>query len=137
MEPHLRGLKGFPVNVGLRANARLGRPGRAALLEAGAIGFKIHEDYGASPELINATLRFAEHATSRSASTPTGSTRRPSSRDTVAAIAGRTVRAYHVGRLRRRARPGRHRPGARAEHHLLIHDADHPVGCVRRRRGLR
>ena len=43
-----------------------GRPGRARtaastpLLEAGAVGFKIHEDYGAYPELIDRTLGLAD-----------------------------------------------------------------------------
>jgi urease subunit alpha len=43
MERTLRGLEGFPVNVGLQANARSTDPSTlASLLEAGAVGFKIH-----------------------------------------------------------------------------------------------
>src|SRR5206468_6678789 len=61
MERTLRGLEAFPVNVGLQANARSTDPGALdALLDAGAIGFKIHEDYGAYPELIDATLGYAD-----------------------------------------------------------------------------
>ena len=97
MERTLRGLEGFPVNVGLQANAR-STDVRALdmLLEAGAVGFKIHEDYGASPELIDATLRFAEaHDVSVSLHTD-GLHETAELEDTVAAINGRTVHAYHV-----------------------------------------
>jgi urease subunit alpha len=93
----LRGLDGWPVNVGLQANARSTDPASLEiLLEAGAVGFKIHEDYGASPELIDATLRFADaHDVSVSLHTD-GLHETAELEDTVAAIAGRTVHAYHV-----------------------------------------
>jgi len=97
MERTLRGLEGFPVNVGLQANARSTDPASLdALLEAGAVGFKIHEDYGAYPELIDATLAYADaHDVSVSLHTD-GLHESAELEDTVAAIAGRTVHAYHV-----------------------------------------
>jgi urease subunit alpha len=97
MERTLRGLEGYPVNVGLQANARSEEPAALdLLLEAGAIGFKIHEDYGAYPELIDATLRYAEaHDVSVSLHTD-GLHESAELEDTVAAMAGRTVHAYHV-----------------------------------------
>ena len=97
MERTLRGLEGWPVNVGLQANARSTDPATLdALLDAGAVGFKIHEDYGAYPELIDATLRFADaHDVSVSLHTD-GLHESAELEDTVAAIAGRTVHAYHV-----------------------------------------
>jgi len=93
----LRGLEGWPVNVGLQANARsTDAAALDALLAAGAVGFKIHEDYGASPELIDATLRYADgHDVSVSLHTD-GLHETAELEDTVAAIAGRTVHAYHV-----------------------------------------
>ena len=93
----LRGLEGYPVNVGLQANARsTAAADLDVLLNAGAVGFKIHEDYGASPELIDATLRFADaHDVSVSLHTD-GLHETAELEDTVAAIAGRTVHAYHV-----------------------------------------
>ena len=97
MERTLRGLEGFPVNVGLQANARSTEPGAlAVLLEAGAIGFKIHEDYGAYPELIDATLRFADERDVSVSLHTDGLHETAELEDTVAAIAGRTVHAYHV-----------------------------------------
>jgi urease subunit alpha len=97
MERTLRGLEGFPVNVGMQANARSEDPGGLeTLLAAGAIGFKIHEDYGAYPALIDATLRFADaHDVSVSLHTD-GLHEVAELEDTIAAIAGRTVHAYHV-----------------------------------------
>ncbi|MBI2781810.1 MAG: urease subunit alpha [Chloroflexi bacterium] len=97
MERTLRGLEGWPVNVGLQANARsLDAGALEGLLHAGAVGFKIHEDYGASPALIDATLRFADsHDVSVSLHTD-GLHETAELEDTIAAIAGRTVHAYHV-----------------------------------------
>ena len=97
MERTLRGLEGFPVNVGLQANARSTDPGTlATLLDAGAVGFKIHEDYGASPALIDATLRFAEERDVSVSLHTDGLHETAELEDSVAAIAGRTVHAYHV-----------------------------------------
>jgi urease subunit alpha len=97
MERILAGLDGWPVNVGLQANARATDDGPLdALLDAGAIGFKIHEDYGAYPEIIDHALRYADdHDVSVSLHTD-GLHESAELEDTVAAIAGRTVHAYHV-----------------------------------------
>ncbi|HSS35757.1 MAG TPA: urease subunit alpha, partial [Patescibacteria group bacterium] len=52
----LMAFEGWPLNVGLQAGARTDQAGGLdPLLEAGAVGFKIHEDYGAFPELIDRT----------------------------------------------------------------------------------
>ena len=60
-------------------------------------GFKIHEDYGADPELIDRDPAVRRRARRRGLrSTPTGCTSRAELEDTVAAIDGRTVHAYHV-----------------------------------------
>jgi urease subunit alpha len=67
-----------------------------ALVEAGALGFKIHEDNGAYPELIDHVLRYADaHDLTVSLHTD-GLHESAELEDTVAAIAGRTVHAYHV-----------------------------------------
>jgi urease subunit alpha len=97
MERTLRGLEAYPVNVGLQANARsMADADLDALLEAGALGFKIHEDYGAYPELIDHTLGYADaHDVSVSLHTD-GLHESAELEDTIAAIAGRTVHAYHV-----------------------------------------
>jgi urease subunit alpha len=97
MERTLRGLEGFPVNIGIQANARSMDAGSLdVLLDAGAVGFKIHEDYGASPALIDATLRYAEERDVSVSLHTDGLHETAELEDTVAAIAGRTVHAYHV-----------------------------------------
>jgi urease subunit alpha len=86
-----------PVNIGLQPSARTDVAGGLdAAIEAGAVGLKIHEDWGAYPEIIDATLRAADahdiavclHTDSLNESTEL--------EGTVAAIDGRTIHAYHV-----------------------------------------
>src|SRR5687767_4398187 len=93
----LAGIADWPLNVGLQACARAEEDASLdALLEAGACGFKIHEDYGAYPELIGHTLRYADaHDVTVSLHTD-GLHESAELEDTVAAIDGRTVHAYHV-----------------------------------------
>ena len=91
------GLSEWPVNVGLQACARSeSEADQAALVDAGVIGLKIHEDYGAFPELIDATLRFAEGAEIAVSLHTDGLHESAELEDTIAAIGGRTVHAYHV-----------------------------------------
>ena len=124
MERTFAGLDGWPVNVGLQAGARIEDDGALeALLDAGACGFKIHEDYGAYPALIDHVLRFADaHDVTVSLHTD-GLHESAELEDTVAAIAGRTVHAYHV-----EGSGGGHLPGpARAS-------CARRTSCARRRR---
>ncbi len=97
MERQIRAFETWPLNLGLQAGARANPADRLEqLLDAGAVGFKIHEDYGAYPELIDAVLSFADaHDVSVSLHTD-GLHESAELEDTVAAIAGRTVHAYHV-----------------------------------------
>ena len=135
MDITMRAFEQLPVNLGLQASARTDVPGAVErLVEAGSIGLKIHEDWGAYPEVIDATLRLADahdvavclHTDSLNESAELA--------DTVAAIAGRAVHAYHV-----EGTGGGHVPDvlalvARAEHRLLVHHAHHPVRDGRRTR---
>jgi urease subunit alpha len=85
------------VNIGLQPSARTDVAGGLdPAIAAGACGLKIHEDWGAYPEIIDATLGAADahdiavclHTDSLNESTEL--------EGTVAAIAGRTIHAYHV-----------------------------------------
>jgi urease subunit alpha len=97
MERTLRALESWPVNVGLQACARSEHAtDLEALVEAGAIGLKVHEDYGAYPEMIDAALAFAESRGIAVCLHTDGLHESAELEDTVAAIAGRTVHAYHV-----------------------------------------
>jgi urease subunit alpha len=97
MERTLAGLESWPVNVGLQACARSEHAADLEpLVDAGAIGLKIHEDFGAYPELIDATLAFADARGIAVALHTDGLHESAELEDTIAAIAGRTVHAYHV-----------------------------------------
>jgi urease subunit alpha len=93
----LQAFERLPVNVGLQASARTDAPGGLdPVIEAGAVGLKIHEDWGAYPEIVDATLVAAAehdiavclHSDSLNESTDLWGT--------IEAIGGRTVHAYHV-----------------------------------------
>jgi urease subunit alpha len=87
----------LPVNVGLQACARTAQPASSeAVLAAGAVGLKVHEDYGAYPELIDAALRAAAAHDVAVCLHTDGLNESAEIDDTLAAIAGRTVHAYHV-----------------------------------------
>jgi urease subunit alpha len=97
MSRTLAAIADWPLNLGLQACARAEDDASLdALLDAGACGFKIHEDYGAYPELIDHVLRYAAgHDVTVSLHTD-GLHESAELEDTVAAISGRTVHAYHV-----------------------------------------
>jgi urease subunit alpha len=86
-----------PVNIGLQASARTDAEGGfEAVIEAGAIGLKIHEDWGAYPEIIDATLRAADAHDVCVCLHTDGLNESCDLDGTIEAIAGRTVHAYHV-----------------------------------------
>ena len=96
----LRTLEAFeplPVNVGLQASARTDVPeGLEPLFEAGAVGLKIHEDWGAYPSIVDTALgAAAEHDVAVCLHTD-GLNESCELEETVAAIDGRAVHAYHV-----------------------------------------
>jgi urease subunit alpha len=96
----LRTLEAFehlPVNLGLQPSARTGVPGQLeAAIEVGAVGLKIHEDWGAYPEVIDEVLRVADAHDIQVCLHTDGLNESCELRDTVEAIAGRAIHAYHV-----------------------------------------
>ena len=87
----------WPINFALLGKGNSTNP--EALEEqllAGAHGFKIHEDWGATPAAIDSCLRISdEYGCQVSLHTDTLN-EAGFVEDTVAAIAGRTIEAYHV-----------------------------------------
>ena len=97
MTATLRAFEQLPVNLGLQASARSEvRDAAQRVIEAGAIGLKIHEDWGAYPEIIDAVLGIADEHDIAVALHTDGLNESCELEDTVAAIAGRAVHAYHV-----------------------------------------
>ena len=97
MDKTLRAFEGLPVNLGLQASARTDVPGQVErVIEAGACGLKVHEDWGAYPEIIDAALVQAEAHDVALCLHTDGLNESCDLEDTVEAIAGRAVHAYHV-----------------------------------------
>jgi urease subunit alpha len=65
-------------------------------LRAGAAGFKIHEDWGATPAAIHTALRVADASGAQVASHTDTLNEAGFVEDTIAAVAGRTIHAYHT-----------------------------------------
>ncbi len=97
MERTLLAFEDLPVNLGLQASARtdLAWPVER-VLEAGACGLKIHEDWGAYPEIVDAVLGLAEAHDVQVCLHTDGLNESCELEDTVAATRGRTIHAYHV-----------------------------------------
>ncbi|MFG2291436.1 urease subunit alpha [Streptomyces sp. NPDC048595] len=87
----------LPVNVGL-----LGKGNTTSLasmrdqLRAGILGFKIHEDWGATPAVIDACLNVCEESGAQLAIHTDTLNEAGFLGDTLAAIAGRSIHAFHV-----------------------------------------
>lgn len=87
----------LPVNLGVlgRANSHLSEP-MARQVEAGACGLKIHEDYAGYPTVIDQALNAAEAYDIAIAMHTDGINESCELDETVAAIGGRAIHAYHV-----------------------------------------
>ena len=96
LEMMLRSIEGLPINFGLCGKGN--STGKAPLIEqlrAGAAGFKVHEDYGATPAAIRACLEVAdEYDVSVAVHTDTLN-EAGYVEDTIAAFDGRTIHTYH------------------------------------------
>ncbi|MDT7614157.1 MAG: urease subunit alpha, partial [Pseudonocardiales bacterium] len=90
-------LDGWPVNVAL-----LGKGNTTSVdslweqLRAGAAGFKLHEDWGTTPAAIDTCLRVSEAAGVMAAIHTDTLNEAGFVESTLAAIAGRTIHAYHT-----------------------------------------
>lgn len=92
----LEALEGLPVNFGLlgKGNASLEGALEEQIL-AGAIGLKIHEDWGATPAAIDVALRVADLYDVQVAIHTDTLNESGFVEDTLRAIGGRTIHAYH------------------------------------------
>ncbi|CAG6397005.1 urease subunit alpha [Streptomyces cocklensis] len=90
-------LEAYPVNVGLLGKGNTVNPEALhAQLRAGAVGFKIHEDWGATPAAIDACLAVCERTGAQLALHTDTLNEAGFVEDTLAAIAGRGIHAYHT-----------------------------------------
>lgn len=86
----------FPMNASFLARATTDTAALEESLAAGASGFKIHEDWGGSPAVIDRTLAVAESGDVAVAMHTDSLNEAGMLADTMDTIAGRTVHAYHV-----------------------------------------
>ncbi|MFE6224136.1 urease subunit alpha [Streptomyces sp. NPDC057854] len=87
----------FPVNIGLLGKGTtMSREAMHSQLRGGALGFKIHEDWGATPAVIDACLSVCEETGAQLAIHTDTLNEAGFVGDTLAAIAGRTIHAYHT-----------------------------------------
>ncbi|MFF6882790.1 urease subunit alpha [Streptomyces sp. NPDC012421] len=87
----------FPVNIGLLGKGTtMSREAMHSQLRGGALGFKIHEDWGATPAVIDACLGVCEETGAQLAIHTDTLNEAGFVGDTLAAVGGRTIHAYHT-----------------------------------------
>ncbi len=93
----LQAVDAFPMNVGLlgKGNASMPRPLEEQIV-AGAMGLKLHEDWGTTPKAIDTCLAVAERFDVQVAIHTDTLNESGFVEDTVAAIAGRAIHTYHT-----------------------------------------
>jgi urease subunit alpha len=92
----LRAIEGLPVNFGILGQGS--SAGEAALVEqvlAGAAGFKVHEDWGATPAAIRAALSVADCMDVQVSVHTDTQNEAGFVEDTIAAFDGRTIHTFH------------------------------------------
>jgi len=92
----LEAAEGLPVNVGLLGKGNASRPeALEEQIRAGAIGLKLHEDWGTTPSTIDTALAVAEAFDVQVAIHTDTLNESGFVEDTLAAIRGRTIHTYH------------------------------------------
>ncbi|RSN60344.1 urease subunit alpha [Streptomyces sp. WAC 04229] len=90
-------LESSPVNIGfLGKGSTMSKESMRDQLRAGVLGFKIHEDWGATPAVISACLDVCEESGVQLAVHTDTLNEAGFVGDTFDAVAGRTLHAFHV-----------------------------------------
>ncbi len=97
MHRMLQAAEAFPVNLGFLGKGNTTSvSGLEEQIQAGAIGLKIHEDWGSTPAVINASLEIADQFDVQVAIHTDTLNESGFVEDTIAAIAGRVIHTYHT-----------------------------------------
>jgi len=97
LEVMLQALDALPLNVGLTGKGNTSRPeGLVEQIEAGAIGLKLHEDWGSAPSAIDCCLGVAEGEDVQVTIHTDTLNESGYVDDSIAAFRGRTIHAYHT-----------------------------------------
>ncbi|MBA3598689.1 MAG: urease subunit alpha [Methylibium sp.] len=93
----LRAAEAFPMNLGFMGKGNASRPeALRQQVEAGAIGLKLHEDWGTTPAAIDCCLSVAEEADTQVAIHTDTLNESGFVEDTIAAFKGRTIHSFHT-----------------------------------------
>ena len=93
----LQAAEAFPMNMGFFGKGNVATEGPIAeQIEAGALGVKIHEDWGATPAVINASLNVADKYDVQVAIHTDTLNEAGFLEDTMNAIAGRVIHTFHT-----------------------------------------
>lgn len=93
----LKAVEGIPVNVGIFGKGHAAVPGPLTeQIRAGAFGLKIHEDWAATPSVIDLALRCGDQFDIQIALHADTLNESGFYEDTVKAFAGRTIHTFHT-----------------------------------------
>jgi len=97
LQQMLLALDGFPMNFGLLGKGNASLPGSLEeQIRAGAMGLKLHEDWGTTPAAIDCCLGVAERYDVQVAIHTDTLNESGFVEDTIAAFQGRTIHTYHT-----------------------------------------
>src|SRR5216684_323655 len=93
----LQAADGFPMNLGFLGKGNASSPaGLIEQIEAGACGFKLHEDWGAAPAAIDCCLSVADDMDVQVAIHTDSLNESGFVESTIAAFKGRTIHSFHT-----------------------------------------
>ncbi|MBI5043403.1 MAG: urease subunit alpha [Nitrospirae bacterium] len=93
----LESAEGFPINLGFLGKGNSSRPDSLKeQIEAGAMGLKLHEDWGTTPAAIDTCLSVADKYDVQVAIHTDTLNEAGFVEDTIAAFKGRTIHTYHT-----------------------------------------
>ncbi|ABS28227.1 urease subunit alpha [Anaeromyxobacter sp. Fw109-5] len=93
----LQATDALPVNIGLLGKGNAASPeGLAEQVRAGAVGLKLHEDWGTTPAAIDTCLRVADQLDVQVAIHTDTLNESGCAEHSIAAFAGRTIHTFHT-----------------------------------------
>ena len=93
----LRAADAFPMNLGFMGKGNASRPeALRQQIDAGAVGLKLHEDWGTTPAAIDCCLSVAEATDTQVAIHTDTLNESGFVEDTIAAFKGRTIHSFHT-----------------------------------------
>jgi len=125
LERMLQAADAFPMNIGFLGKGNASRPeGLIEQIEAGAIGMKLHEDWGTTPAAIDNCLNVAEATDTQVAIHTDTLNESGFVEDTLAAFKGRTIHTFHCEGAGGGPRPRHPQGGGRGQCAALLDQPD-------------